>query len=107
MTTIIICLIIVALAIALFYFYTSKTEHFYASSCEELNSKNGLVCSIPNSPLYSNKCYQVRQSAEHPDGEHEHVNVNDCTQYPLCREIGESCKADNIARLDNGYVERW
>lgn len=107
MTTIIICLIVLAVAIVLFNYYRSNTEHFYASSCEELNSKHGLVCSIPNSPLYSNKCYQVRQTKENPDGEYQHINVDHCTQYPLCQEIGENCKADNIARLDNGYVERW
>ena len=82
-------------------------EHFYASSCQDLKSENGLICSIPNSPLYSNKCYKVRQSIQNPDGEYEHINVYDCTSHPDCGDIGEKCGTKNIAKLGNGYIERW
>ena len=108
MTQIIIYAFLAFIMILLIYKLTiaSTQEHFYASSCEDLN-KDGLICSIPNSPLFSNKCYKVKQTTQNQDGEYEHINVDFCTDYPECKEIGERCDASNIAKLANGYVERW
>jgi len=105
MVILIIC-VVIALLIVLFYILTSDKEHFYASTCQELNSEYGLTCSIPNSPLYSNKCYRVKQSMRYPDGKYEHINVDNCTDYPDCREIGDKCNARDISKLGNGYIER-
>lgn len=109
MIKIIICVLLTVFILFLVYrfAFTSTKEHFYASSCEDLNSADGLVCSIPNSPLYSNKCYKVKQTKENQAGEYDHVNVDFCTDYPACTEIGEKCDASNISKLANGYVERW
>jgi len=107
MIKLIVCVLVIFFIIFLIYRFTSTQENFYASSCEDLNKGDGLVCSIPNSPLYSNKCYKVKQTQENPDGEYEHVNVDFCTDYPGCKEIGEKCDASNISKLANGYVERW
>jgi hypothetical protein len=96
-----ISVLIIALIIYLFIY---PTEPFYASSCEAL--KTGLVCSIPNSPLFMNKCYGVTQTPEHPEGTWEHINVEDCEYYPKCEDIGKECNAPLIAKLSDGYVER-
>ncbi len=83
-----------------------KKEPFYASSCEDLKSANGLICSIDNSQLFDNKCYRVKQTKTNIDGEYEHVNIDDCAYYPNCNDIGKNCGVKNIYNLDNGYVVR-
>lgn len=93
--------------IGIYLFYSSMmNEPFYASSCESLNSDDGLICSIPDSPLFSNNCFRVRQSLNHRAGTFERVNVSNCTYHPKCTDIGKECNASNITALANGYIER-
>ena len=69
MITLSICIMILFTLIIIYVYMQQKPEYFYASSCQELASDNGLICSIKNSPLYSNKCYRIKQSFKKTYGE--------------------------------------
>jgi len=96
--------IIIILSCIIFLYYASVTENFMASDCQTLN-KDGLICSIPDSSLFSNKCYKVKQSPLNPAGTYEHINVSHCRYYPSCPDIGQKCEAKTIKKLADGYVE--
>lgn len=84
----------------IFLFYSSISfENFTAVDCEDL--KTGLICKIPNSPLFSNKCYKIKYN-----GEYEHVNVDYCNLYPTCDEVAYQCNKPRFSYLQAGYVER-
>ena len=89
----------ILMVILIVHAHFNKTEHFYNSDCDSIESRNGIVCAVSRGGRNFDKCYRVWKSPQKPNGIILQVDTDQCWLYPECKLIGEKCKMPSVTKL--------